>query len=147
MSQIPPCDICGEGGISNISIRVVTNDYHDGPAPAQLPRMSFCRDCADDVSKYLKERAGKLKKNEEGKSPFSEPDAEELLNKLEENEQLVLETCSHGYRHEDGNLKLAITPTPSPPDELIDRISSAPRITLKRLDEEAWKEYKDRDYL
>jgi hypothetical protein len=148
--MVGECDICGTDAISNVSIQLETNQYHDGPPRAKLPRMTFCHDCADEVSKYLNERAGKLEEEEQEESPFSESDAAEYLSMLKHNENLVLEIppLGYGYRYQDGEFKLAHTPLPSPPatrpiepSELKERITTSSRVILKRLDEEAWERY------
>jgi hypothetical protein len=154
MADYSECDICGTAEASNVSIQSEIATYLDGPRRARIPEMTFCRDCADEISIYLNERAGQLEENDEEKYPFSESDAEGLLDKLEEKRNLVLELSDgghgYGYRYEDGELKYAHTPVPSPSEvtsldreELKDRITSAPRVTLKRLDKEAWRRYEE----
>ena len=148
--MVGACDICGKDAMTNVSIRLETEKYYDGPPRAKLPRMTFCHDCADEVSSYLEERAGTHKEDEDGGSPFTDSDAEEIIERLEQNSDLVLEIppSGYGYRYVEGEFKLAVIPLPAPPEtqtfereRLKERITSASRVILKRLDEDAWRRY------
>jgi hypothetical protein len=151
-SKIQPCNFCGVEEISNTKL---SSDwmvrYEDGPARASVPGVILCYDCAQDVSDYFEARTMESNEDVVGRSPFGEEDAQALLNRLLENEHLVLEpgrAAGYGVRAVDGEWKRAVFRAPGPltietltQDEVRDLILSAKRLTLKHLDPSAWERF------
>jgi len=151
-SERQECDFCGVEEMSNgILHSDRTVEYCDGPPSASVPTTILCYDCAQDVSDYLETRANKTNQSPDGLAPFEEADAQALLDRLAENNELVIElgrSSGYGIRVIDGEWKRAICPNPAPPmveeltrKEVLDRILSAKRLTLKQLDPSAWERF------
>lgn len=151
-SEIRACDICGAEEMSNTVLGTSpTVKYSDGPPMASVPGAVLCYDCAQDVSDYLTARAGTSNEEGPGLAPFGEADAQAVLDRLEENEHLVLELgrgVGYGIRAVDGEWKHAVFRAPGPATietltraEVRERILNAKRLTLKHFDPSAWERY------
>ena len=146
------CDFCGTVDTANSLIDYnPIEDYVDGPPHASIPRTVLCYDCAQYVSDYLKARAGNVDQNENNPSPFEEADAEALLDRLKENESLVLvpeKERQHGIRFVDGEWLHAFTRIRKPMvstnsrDEIRDTILNTHRLTLRKFDSSGWNQFK-----
>jgi hypothetical protein len=145
-----PCSFCGTVSISNAILSSdPTVEYVDGDPRVSIQSIVLCHDCAEDVSDYFKERSGQSNEKKVGLSPFGEDDADVLLDRLLENDHLVMDIgFGYGIRAVEGDWKYAIMRLPGPPDvetlersEVKDKILNAKRLTLKHLDLTAWKEF------
>lgn len=150
-----PCDFCGITEMSNTEIRANrTVQYNDGPALASIPTTVLCYECAEEVTDYLHSRRRSATDDDGGTSPFGEADVEALLERLEHNDNLVLQTDSHfylGIRAVDGDWKRAGSFSPGSASvrsldrsDVRDLILSSRRLTLKHVDREAWERYEGR---
>lgn len=150
--RVRPCDFCGIEEISNTKL---SSDwmvkYEDGPARASVTGVVLCYDCAQDVNDYFEARTMKSNEDVAGLAPFGEADAQALLNRLLENEHLVLKpdrAVGYGVRAVDGEWKRAVFRAPGPltvetltREEVRELILSATRLTLKHLDPSAWERF------
>ena len=145
-ADLQACDFCGIEEMSNTEIRAeATTEYLDGPPHAWVPTIVLCRDCAQEVSDYLEGRAGKS----DVISPFTEEDAQALLDRLVENEDLVLElgrTSGYGIHAVGDEFEYAFVQEPIPETiktltrrEVRDLILNARRLTIKRFDPSTWE--------
>lgn len=161
-----PCEFCGTQEMSNTMLgSEPTIEYLDGPARASVTGAVLCYDCAQDVSDYIESR--KIESPEdvhgpspfgetdeeaiEGLYPFGEKDAEAILDRLQENEHLVMEmgrSSGYGVRAIDGEWKRAVFFAPGPRtiknltrDEVRRLVLDAKRLTIKHLDSEGWRRY------
>jgi len=143
------CSFCGKKKTSNCRLRSKrTVQYEDGPSTASVQSVVLCHGCADDVSDYFEARADQPDSDTD-ESPFSEADAEAILSRVEQNQELVLDFgIGYGVRSIDGQWKLAHMPLPGPPQvtemeraEVIAEILDAPRVTVKRLDLKIWSKF------
>lgn len=147
-----PCDFCGTEEMSNT---VLSSDptvrYMDGPPQASITGAILCYDCAQDVSDYLEVRKSDSEGAVDGRAPFGEADARALLERLQDNNHLVVETgreSGYGVRAVDGDWRHAVFRAPGPAtietltrDEVRDMILDAKRLTLKHLDPAAWNRF------
>lgn len=149
---IQECDFCGAEEWANTSLRgKPTVQYNDGAPRATVPNTILCFDCAKEVSDYLEARSNISNQDTEGLSPFGEADAETLLDRLRENEHLVMDLergSGYGIRAVNGEWRRAIVRLPGPAKvetlsrkEVRDLILDAKRLTLKHFDPSAWKRF------
>lgn len=150
--ELQPCDFCGVEEMSNTRL---TSDwtirYEDGPQRASVTSVVLCYDCAQDVNEYFEARTSESDDSVAGLAPFGEDDARVLLERLLENEHLVLEpgrASGYGVRAVDGEWKHAVFRAPGPltietltRKEVRKLILSAKRLTLKHLDPSAWERF------
>lgn len=151
-SEIQECDFCGAEEMSNTILRGnPTVEYLDGPPRASVPSTVLCYDCAQDVSDYLEVRTRKTNEDVDGLAPFRETDAQALLDRLVENEYLVMELgrgSGYGIRAVGDEWKHAVFRAPGPAtvetltrEEVRDLILRAKRLTLKHFDPSAWERF------
>ena len=148
--EIRDCDFCGSEEVSN---RILQGEpiieFLDGPLGVSVPNTVLCDDCTQDVSDYLRARTAETNQDLAGLSPFEEADAQAVLDRLVENEHLVMELgqeSGYGIRFVDNEWKRAVSRIPSPPtvvtlnqEEVRDLILRAKRLTLKQFDSSAWE--------
>ncbi|MDS0261060.1 hypothetical protein NDI56_16805 [Haloarcula sp. S1CR25-12] len=128
-----------------------TVEYLDGAPRASLPSTVLCYDCARDVRDYLEARKAIENEDSDGLAPFGEADAEAVLDRMVDNEHLVLELgreSGYGIRSRDGVWKHAVFRAPGPSTierltraEVRTRILNAKRLTLKQFDPVAWDRF------
>ncbi|MBX0288616.1 hypothetical protein [Haloarcula salinisoli] len=147
-----PCEFCGTEAMSNT---VLTSEptirYLDGPPMASVTDVVLCYDCAQDVTDYLEVRTSDSEETVEGPAPFGEADAQAVLERLQANDQLVLETgreSGYGVRAVDGDWNHAVFRAPGPAtvetlarDDVREMIVGAKRLALKQFDPAAWRRF------
>lgn len=171
------CAFCGTSEYRNARLSSEpTEQYVDGAPRASVPEIVLCYDCAEDVSGYLAARTADTDTDGSGRSPFDRlarylggrdgtdasetrespfgaADARVLMERLQANDDLVLDLGGgHGYgiRFVDGEWHHAVRPDPAPPTvrtrtraEVRQAIEDAQRLLLKRFDPAAWERFED----
>jgi len=152
-SGIRPCDFCGAKEAANTRLTSEpTVRYEDGPSRASIAGAILCYDCAEDMSDYVEARKRESADPVDGLSPFGEADARALLDRLQQNEHLVMKTArssGYGVRAVDGELKYAVFRAPGPltietlsQEDVREIVLNAKRLTLKHFDQSAWDRFK-----
>lgn len=150
--EVRECDFCGTEEMANTILDdTPTVRYSDGPPRASIPTTVLCYDCAQDVTDYLKARSKKSNQDGDGLAPFGDTDAQAILDRLVENEHLVIEFgrgSGYGIRAVGDEWKHAVFRAPGPAtvetltrEEVRDRILRAKRLTLKHFDPDAWERF------
>lgn len=143
-----PCSFCGTKSVSNAELNSEpTVTYSDGETRASVSTVILCRECANDIDEYFDARQQGKSSEDRGDAQMTEDTARKILSAVSESSVNLLTAVNLGYgvRYIEGEWKHAFQPAPAPAtvetiaeDELINRILSTRRVTIKRLSGSGW---------